>query len=203
MRLAGIALLVLAASALPAHGNHAGGGSDRSKLVLGDPAGDANFVNDGGEHGNGNRSTPVSEPSLDVRRVEVAPIGRADKRTGFTVTITTEGDLRDWTQLTFKTRTKNCPDIMLRYVHGAADPVARMRSGCSSDYVPLSARVESRSVTLVVPFSALPERASQDRVLQRANTSSQFHVASEPVFGHRIGTNLADTTLQDAMYRMR
>lgn len=203
MRIAGIALLVLAASALPAHANHAGGGSDRSKLVLGDPAGDANFVNDGGEHGNGNRSTPVSEPSLDIRRVEVAPIGRGDNRTGFTVKITTEGDLRDRTRLTFATRTKNCADIYLRYVHGSGDPVAQIGSGCSSGVVPLTARVESNRVTLVVPFSALPVRARQDDVLTRANVFSQVHVVREPVTGRWLATNMVDTTLQNVTYRMR
>ena len=155
------------------------------------------------KHGNvTHQRTTTSEPSLDLRRVEIAPITRGGKRTGFSVTITTEGDLRDRTMLTFKTRTKSCPDLWLQYVHGPDEPGPQLRSGCSSG-VPLTAKVESRRVTLAVPFSALPMRVRQDEVLQRASVSSQIHVVSEPLGERRVGTPVADTTLQDVRYRMR
>ncbi len=120
MRVLAAALLALVASAVPA-------AADRPPppLVIGDTAGDANFVNGGGEFGNGNQPTPTSEPSLDLRRIEIAALTRGGSRMGFTVALTMEGVLKDSVGLRLKTRTQNCPDILLTYVHGLVHRDAR------------------------------------------------------------------------------
>jgi hypothetical protein len=204
MRRVAAALLVLVTAAAPA------AASGPRPLVFGDPAGDANFINDGGEHESGNLATPTSEPSLDLRQVEVTPLTRAGSTVGFTVSISMQGVLEDRVQLTVGTRTASCPDIVLRYVHDSADPAASLSSGCPSNWqplqvqaTPLEVRVEPQKVTIVVPFAALPERARQDKVLTRVNAASHVHVAQDPVTQRSLATNLVDTTLQNVTYRMR
>jgi hypothetical protein len=204
MRRVAAALLVLVTAAAPA------AASGPRSLVFGDPAGDADFINDGGEHESGNLPTPTSEPSLDLRQVEVAPLTRAGSTVGFTVSITMEAALKERVQLSVGTRTANCPDIVLRYVHDEADPAAWLSSGCPSNWqplqveaTPLEVRVERRKVTIVVPFTALPEKARQDKVLTRVNAASHVHVAQDPMTQRSLATNLVDTTLQNVAYRMR
>jgi hypothetical protein len=203
-RIAAAALLALFAAAAPA----AAKGS--RPLIIGDPAGDANSINDGGEHGTGNVSTPTSEPSLDLRRIEVAPLTRAGSTAGFTVAITTEGALKDGVAFGVRARTENCPDIVLRYVHDPADPSASLSSGCATNWqplqvqrTPLEVRVEPRKATIIVPFTSLPERAREDDVLKRIVLSSSLHATDVPTWPGRVGTSMADTTLGHPSYTMR
>lgn len=196
MRIVAASVAVLVVGALPA------GAAPHRPLVIADPAGDANFVNDGGEFESGNQPTATSEPSLDLRRVEVAPTRSGGTTTGFTVSMTTQGELRDRTQLTLKTRTQSCPDILLVYVHRAGGPAAVLSSGCSPERTPLVTQVEANGITVTVPFSSLPAKARGDRMLGTVNAYSQLHLASDP-FQRQIGTTLVDTTLQDVSYRMR
>jgi hypothetical protein len=204
MRRVAAALLVLVTAAAPA------AASGPRPVVIGDPAGDANFINDGGEHESGNLSTPISEPSLDLRQVEVAPLTRAGSTVGFTVAVTMQGVLKDRVQLAVGTRTPNCPDIVLRYVHDEADPAAWLSSGCPNDWqplqvqaTPLQVRVEPQKVTIVVPFTALPEKARQDKVLTMVNVASAMHLARVPTWPGSVHTNAVDTTLPNVTYRMR
>lgn len=199
MNVTAVSMALLLAAAVPALADH----SPRS-LVISDPAGDANSVNDGGEYSFGNRPTQTSRPALDIRKVELAATtDDAETVTGLRLTFTLHAPLEDRTQLTLKTRTATCADILLQYVHGDGEPSGRLSSGCERDVRRLAASVDGTSVTLTVPLAALPAKARADNVLQTVNAGSQFHLTRDPLLGRSVASNLVDTTLDRVTYRLR
>ncbi len=207
--LASAALVIVAA--VPAFG--AG-----SSTVIGDPGGDANFLNDGGEFHTGNQPTPGSDPSLDLREVRFTPLRAANgTTTGFVVTVTTEAPLRDRAQITVYSQTRSCGAVQIKYVDGARStrlrydgsggrprpPAALLTTGCSSGGVLLETARDGRRLTVTVPLYALPSKARADNVLQRINAYSQVHVVNEPLNHRPTGTSMIDTTIAASSYTLR
>ncbi len=169
MRLATTTLALLLLAGAPAAASHS-----TATLVIRDPARDANFVNDGGEFGSGNMATPTSQPSLDLRRVELAPTrSSTGALTGFSVTLDLQAPVTDRTQLTLKTRTANCADILLQFARQDGRPHAQLVSGCSTDVRRLAVQVVGKQVRMTVPFSALPAKAQTDGLLQTSTFSAR------------------------------
>lgn len=195
MKLWALSLAAALAAATPALA------SSDPTLTMADIAGDANGINDGGEFFTGNRPTPTSQPTLDLRGIRLAPIVEGSSRTGLTVTFRMQAPVADRLQVTVTADTPNCPDINLRYAHGAG-ATGLLSSGCSKGLTPVAAEVRGNTVTLTVPFSVLPAKARQDNVLNRVNAYSQVHLASTPP-RQPTGSSMIDTTLQGATYRLR
>jgi hypothetical protein len=176
-------------------------GSERQPLVVDDVAGDANFLNDGGEYTSGDMPTSTSDPSLDLLQVVLAPVERDEVAVGFTVTFTLLAPLEDDVMVGLKARTPNCPDILLRYVH-APNARGRLETGCDRDVTTVGADADGNRLTLTVPFSALPPEALADNVFTTVNASTQIHLATLPGRGP-VGSYPADTTLRRATYTLR
>lgn len=193
-------LAASAAVALPAAADHTA-----TPTTIRDVAGDANYVNDGGEFETGDTPTAGSDAGLDVLHVMVRPTTSGPKRAvdGFAVVVDMLAPLRDRAQVTMKTRTQSCPDILVQYVHAAPTPRALLSSGCSPDVVPLAATVQGARLTLTVPYALMPVKSQRDRSLQTINVFSQLHLADEPMRHRPVGVLSADTTLASKSYRLR
>ena len=191
--------VVTAAGAMPAAADHAG-----APTVIKDVAGDANYVNDGGEFGSGDTATPTSDPGLDLLDVTLRALrGVRGEATGFTVVMTTVAPLRARAQVTLKTRTPSCSDILLQYVHSATSSTALLSSGCSPGTVPVRATVDATRLTIVVPFTAMPDKTRKDKQLTTVNAYTQLNLATEPFRNRPVGVLSADTTLASRTYRLR
>lgn len=188
--------LMLAGSA-PALASHT------SPPTVTDARGDANGINDGGEHHTGNRQTPTSDPHLDLLAVRLAPVVTQGKRTGFTITFITAEPLRDRGQVNLGARTKECGSFNVAYAHlpSAPEP-ATLHTGCGDRHLELKPVVDGDRVVITVPLAALPKGADKDRVLQRINVFTAMHVGRSPD-GRPRGTNMIDTTLKSGTFRFR
>ena len=198
--------VVLAALALAAAVGVAPAAADDAgkPTMIKDVAGDANYVNDGGEFESGDTATPTSDPGLDLLDATLSAVRDArGKATGFTVVINTVAPLRDRAQVTLKTRTTNCSDILLQYVHGADSRTALLSSGCSSGNVPVQATADGNRLTMVVPFAAMPDKTRKDKQLSTLNVYTQLHLATDPFRNRPVAVGSADTTLASKTYRLR
>ena len=170
--------------------------------TVADAQGDANGINDGGEHHTGNAQTPTSDPHLDLLGVRLAPVRTQGKRTGFTVTFITAAPLRDRGQVTFTGRASGCGIYNFSYAHDASAPQpATLHTSCGGT-TRVQAVVDGDRVTITVPLSDLPAGAAKDRVLQRVNAYSQMHVARRDD-GRPLGTNMLDTTIKSGTFKFR
>ena len=191
--------LLLAAGAAPAAAQPAG-----KATVIKDVVGDANYINDGGEFSFGDTPTATSEPALDLLDVTLSPLkdGRGTI-TGFTVVANTLAPLRERDQVGLKTRTANCADLLVQYVHSSTATRASLSSGCATDVVPVKATVKGTRLTIVVPFKSMPDKSRTDKLLQTVNVFTQLHLANEPLRGRPVGLLGADTTTANTTYRLR
>ena len=198
--MASLALLAgSVAVAVPASADHVG-----KPTVIKDVAGDANYVNDGGEFDSGDTATPTSDPGLDVLDATIRPTHSRDgKVNGFAIDVNTLVPLRDSGRITMKTRTQNCADILIQYVNAAPAPRALLRSGCSSEVMPLAAEVNGTRLTLTVPYAVMPAKSRKDKLLQTINVFSQLHLAYDPVRDNAFSVLSTDTTLASKTYRLR
>jgi hypothetical protein len=165
-------------------------------LLLVDPAGDANGLNDqGSERLLGDVSTPAgSAPEADLLRVRLAPLTERGRTTGWSVAFRVAGEIgphtRTGEQLAYglvAQPTQACRFSVVFTTDGAGRGTAALSDsgGCGSGpgEVPLTSRVDGTVVRVELPYRLLPRDLQAGAELRDVQAFSRLVPAGSGAVG--------------------
>lgn len=149
------------------------------RLAMVDVVGDANAVNDQGEGLVGDVTVGWQVPQADLRRVALLPLSADGTPRGFALRVTTSSapaPLADGTPLAYGLVMQPHPDCRIVVEHvsrgtsrtgATVEARGRLIHSCADGHyqeVPLTTTVTGRTVTVDVPYAALPAQAQAGAV---------------------------------------